>query len=723
MPDEKRTRKSWQVPSYSATPSKDLHSWSVQQVDDGRAYFEASPGFRQLEESIRLLSGEPDPTLAAKQKDGKYSRLRTARLKRNLREMIGSLADIRFTPGYHSDNNDTQDQALTFNRVANAWYVDQFIDVKIKKAIQWMAISPCGWLEIDYRQFPGERNRQDIDVIDHSAFDVVMTGAPENGDHQEAYTVTLIKDLPAYLAHSLFPEKQDILQPDRETPVGWYEKLREKAKTVMADVFSVAGTSPQAATARNPTCRLYYQYILDLSVNRTGKEIKMGYAKEKIFDVATSKEVEKEIETPWSYKVPYVGQMIAAGYDGNGTPMYRAAQPKDCRMFPGRRLHIFNDQDTIRDGPSFSWHGKVPLVKLSADSWPFGDFSMVHDVAPIQETIGEIERMIHQTIRNRFNPSVLYDFKAVDRNKAKALRTDITGQRIGANLSERADPIRSLLPKEIYTVEDYVKWFLSEYLNGAEDYQMGVRDISAMAKMRAGASTDSMEKMMELAGPIVKSISRDMERSMRDLSDMFKYLVMQYYRTPKIMQIVGPNGVTPENIDFNPGNLIPSHLPGENKNHPSIYTEQIRAHWMADHVKFFITPNTMHEIVQTSQKLIYLQLWQKGFPISPWTLAEVLHIPNFGKKPDGANSELELWIAWQEMQLRMKMKMAAEAKILMKELGLDEGGEGGEGGGNTPGLGPKGGARGTGGRASTNAHEPQLKSKDGGTRSTIATSQ
>jgi len=722
MPNEEKTRKSWQAPAYSATPSKELHTWSIQQVDDGREYFESSPGYRQLEESIRLLTGDPDPRLAEKQRDGKYSKLRTARLKRNLREMIGSLSDIRFTPGYHSDNNETQDQALTLNRRAHAWYVEEFIDVKIKRGIQWMAIAPCGWLEIHYRQFPGERGRQDHDVEALSAFDVVMTGVPEDGDHQGAYTVTIIKDLPVYLAHALFPEKQDILRPDRETPKSWYEKMREKAKTVIADVFSNTGGTPTALTAKNPTCRIYYQYILDLSVNRSGKELKMGYVKEKKVD-DSGKEVEREVETPWSYKVPSVGQMIPAGYDTNGTPTYRRAEPKDCRTFPGRRLHIFNDQDTIRDGPMFEWHGKVPLVKLCADSWPWGDFSMVHDVAPIQETVGELERIAHQTARNRYNPSVLYDYKAIDRNKAKSLRTDITGQRIGANLSERADPIRPLLPKDFYSIEDWFKWFLGEYLDNAMDYQMGVRDISAMAKMRVGASSDSMEKLLEIAGPIVKSISRDLERAMRDLADMFKYNVMQYDRTPKIMQIVGPDGITPENIDFNPGNLIPAHLPGENKKFTSIYSDRERAHYMADHVRFFVTPNTMHEIVQTSQKLIYLQLWQKGFPVSPWTLAEVLHIPNFGKKPDGANSELELWMAWQEMQLRMKMKMAAEAKILMKELGLDEGGEEGGEATNTPGTGPKGGARGVGGRASSNQTEPQLKQKDGGTRSTIATSK
>jgi hypothetical protein len=719
-PDRAR---SWQVPDYLTATPKEVTIWAMQQVDDGREFFEKSPGYEQLEESVRLLSGAPDAKLQAKQKDGKYSKLYTSRLKRNLREQIASLSDIRFVPGFKSDNTDFQKQESTLNKYAAFWYVDRFIDISIKKGVQWMGITPCAWLEIKYHQIPGERGKSEIEVDGLSAFDVVMSGVPDNGDHQRAYAVTIIKDMPIYLAHATWPEHQRQLKPDRETPKGWFEKMRDKTRAIIADIFTIPSNIP--STAKNPTVRLYYQYVLDLSVNSSGKEVRMGYVKRmrKVVENGVPIDREVEIETPWAYKVPFVGQMIPAGYDAGGTMTYRVAQEEDCRLFPGRRLIVFNElKDRIYDGPMWDWHGKVPLVKLCADPWPFGDFSMVHDTAPIQVTINELERMAHQTARNRYNPSMLYNYRAVDRNKAKVFRTDVTGQRLGYNGAEGTGDniMRPALPKEFYGIEEWYMKFLDTYLPQNMDYQMGVRQIQGLSQMKATIKDDSLSSALENSGPIVKSIARDMERAMRDLAEMFKFLVIQYKRTPALLAVLGVDGVSAENFDYQPGNLIPSHLPGENKDKPSIYTDRERAKWLADHIPFFVAPNTLHEIVQMSQKMIYLQLWRspQPFPIDPWTIAEVLRLGNFGPMPEGANNMLERWTKWQEIQLRIKMKMAAEAKILARELGLDD--QGMDGGGGGPGGGtPKGGARGRGGRAPSGQAAPQIVSKDGGARSTI----
>jgi hypothetical protein len=715
---EDTKRKSWQVPAWQPRPSQDLFTWAKQQVDDGTEYLEMEPGYAQLEESIRIIAGTPAAPLAAKQSDGKYSKVQTNRLKRNLREMVNALSDIRYTPGYHSDANETQRQAELLNRVAYSWYVNRFIDRKIHKAVQWMSICPRGWLEICYRQIPGERGRRVIDVIPHSGMDVVMTGVPESGDHQEAYTVTIIKDLPVYLAHALWPEHQSKLRPDRETPRGWVEKIKGAAKQILSDVFS---NEPQAASAKNPTVRLYYQYVLDLSINTSGKTMKMGYVsqKQRTQNPSGGAPVETmvDVETPWSYDVPSVGQPIPTGYDTNGQAVYRLANEEDARIFPGRRLIVFSESETIYDGPMFDWHGKVPLVKFSADAWPFGEFSMVHDVANIHDTINEMERITHQTARNRFDPTLLYNMRAFDRSKAKSLRSDVQGQRVGYNGSEAQgdNVVRPLFPQSFNTIDGWFQEFV-KYLQDAEDYQMGVRDVSAMAKMRVGASADSLEKLMELAGPIVKGISRDMERSMRDLAEMFKYLVCQYMTTSSIMQIVGVDGITPENFDYDPGNLVPSHLPGEDKAKPSVYSRQQRAKWLCDHIPFMITPNTMHDIVTTQMKLVYLQLYRAGFPIDPWTIAEAMRIGGFGKKPENTNSILDRFFAWQKMQIEAKAELSQEAQELM-----------GDGGGDTPpnapGIGPHGGHKGTGGRPPSAQSAPRLATKDQGSRVTVRESK
>lgn len=707
---EEKQRKSWQIPSYGSNLQQ-VAQWCREQKDEGIELQEQEPGFEQLRDSVRILSGIPDKTLALKQRDLRYSKLKINRLKRNLREMVNALSEIRYIPGYNSNNNDLHDQAEILNKRAQFWYFDQFVDLKIKKAVQWMAIGPRAWLEISYRRMVGERGKKDIDLIAHSFADVVMTGVPESGEYQEAYTITIIKDLPPHIAHSLWPDKQAQLIPMREQPRSFFEKIREKAKEVVTDVF---GAPEEKTAAKSPTVRMYYQYVLDFSVNKSGKTMKMGYEK-------TRDQFGQEVlhATPWSYDVPSLGSMIHAGYDQAGQKMFKAATAEDARIFPGRRLVVFTDNaqdDAIFDGPDWNWFGKAPLVKLTADSWPFGEYSMCHDVVDEQETIDEIARMTHQTIRNRYNPSLKYNMRAIPRNDAKAIRTDVTGQRIGYNGSEATGDavVTSLLPKEFYVIDGAVPAF-EQMLMDQMDYQMGVRDASALSKMRAAASPDSLEKLLELAGPIVKGISRDMERSMRDLADMFKYLVFQYDRAPKLLKILGPDGITPETYDYQPGNLIPSHLPGESKDQPSVYTEQQRAHWIAEHVSFIIMPGTMHMITQTSQKLVFLQLWKMGYPLDPWTLGEVLSLGNVGKIPDGANSMIEKWAAW------MKMKMEIEASIAAEAQGLANPG-GGADLSNTPGLGPNGGQLGTGGRPSTDQTFPKLQQKGDG-RTVMRTTQ
>ncbi len=708
---KEKSKELWQVPKYGVASPQKVHEWAKGQVKNGQDYQESSPGFKQLEDSIRILTGEPSSELAEKQDKQKYTKLKTKRIKRNLREMVNSLSEVRYNPGFHAKNKDMHDFANTLNNVGSYWWSDSFADLALKKALQWAAICPCGYLEICYREIPGERGEQRIDLIPMSWFDVVMSGVPENGDFQQAYTVTLIKDLPIYLAHALFDKWTEKIKPDRETPKGWIERIKEKIENAIQDVFS---TEPERRTAKNPTCRVYYQYVLDLSINKSGKTMKMGYEKvnEKIADGVYR---DREIPMPWSYDVPSLGEMVISGYDSIGQPMYQPATAKQARIFPGRRLIIFTNEDTIYDGPMFDWHGKVPIIKIGADSWPFGDFSMMYDVTDVHDAINQIDRISMQTLYNRFNPSMFYNTRAMNPGVAKAARTDVQGQRFGYNGQETGTlgPMHPMFPKDFSVVEGWVE-NLRKYLVDDEDYEMGIRDIAALSKMKMGANLDSMEKALEFAGPIVKGISRDMEKSFRDLAEMFKYLVLQYMETPELMQILGPDGITPSNYDFDPGNLIPSHLPGENRQKPSIYSKMQRAKWQADHAKFIVQPGTLHEIVQTAQKMLYLQLWRQGFQIDPETLSDVLRLGNFGVI-EGTTMK-EKWFNWKKEELIMMAELAKLKQELMGE----------EGGGAQPNagkLGAHGGQKGTGGRPSSGQASPKMDTKDGGTRPIVRESR
>ena len=211
------------------------------------------------------------------------------------------------------------------------------------------------------------------------------------------------------------------------------------------------------------------------------------------------------------------------------------------------------------------------------------------------------------------------------------------------------------------------------------------------------------------SGPIVQDISRDMEMPLQQLGEMTKYLILQYMTTGRIMQYVGEDGISPEIFDYNPETLVPSHLPTEadkfQNAEPSSTPKIIRARHYAENLRFMITPYSVHEIVQMQKKLGMIQLKKAGVWISSKTIAETWNVPNYGNV--GGNTEVERYWAEKELELEHMARLKAIGEAMM-------GGEGnvpGAGGGNPVG------------RPSSFAAAPTLKSKDGGERSTIATSK
>src|SRR5260370_23604222 len=107
---------------------------------------------------------------------------------------------------------------------------------------------------------------------------------------------------------------------------------------------------------------------------------------------------------------------------------------------------------------------------------------------------------------------------------------------------------------------------------------------------------------------------------------------------------------------------------------------------------FHITPNSMHQITQLTNKLLLMQLFRSGFPIDPWSVAEGFDIENYGDPTqlgkilgtDIPSDKFGRWLAWKEF---------------LQKLGQREQGH--------PGRKPSG------------QQAPTIQPKDGGTRSTV----
>lgn len=187
---------------------------------------------------------------------------------------------------------------------------------------------------------------------------------------------------------------------------------------------------------------------------------------------------------------------------------------------------------------------------------------------------------------------------------------------------------------------------------------------------------------------------------MRDLGIMTKYNVLQYYTTTRVMQIVGPDGITPQVFDYDPASLVPSHLPGEDPDKPSAADRIQRARTFADNLEFFILPNSLHELTQTTIKLGLIQLKKAGIKIDSQTIAEAWNVPSYGTIP--GSTVIEKYQNEQEIDLAFAARMKQEA--------------------GAEGLLPPQPPANPVGRPPSGQQSPQMEQKDGGTRTTVTES-
>lgn len=679
---------SWQCPPAAASEDRKL-GWLRESNEEGEMWLKSQRGYGDFRKSMDILSGKTSDLDTADYR----SKLATNGLKRDVREVVGALANIRPLWGYQTENRAFESNATMMNKVTRAIYLENYFDRGIKEALQYAAATCTGWVRPVYRRRMGGTGKGNIQLMTYGSPCVLPVQLPSSGDWQEAYAVTLLDEVPVYMAHSMFPDFQDKLRPTsskywystdvRSSAVGnlWkriWGSMRRSPDSRMADVF----------------VPLRYTTVVDLAVNNTGQMIPMG-----------------EIGSPWYYEVPSLGAEVQVGQGPDG-PVYRRADANDARLYPFRRLLISSENCVCYDGPAFNWHGELDLIPFCVDDWPWEPigFSLVHEGYDLQASQHEIERGVMDKVRAQLDMPLGYDINAVESKQAKQFDPMQPRARIGYDGSQVDKPFSPAVPPEVYQVAPEVLTFY-KVLQEARQYQLGIKDVVALAKARAlGKGSDQLEALMEANGPIVRDISRSMERSLSRIGHQLKYLVLQYLDTFRLMQYVGEDGVTQEMFDFDPASLVPSHLPGEtafdSNERPltSIYPRNKRARWFADNLKFFLLPHSVHEITQMTHRLLLLQLRKAGLPIDSQTIFEACDLGNVQEMKRRYFEE-------QEETVRKALELQAVAREMGQELNLgDMLGKGGGKGAHAGGRPPSGGA------------SPKVQSKDGGARSTVTES-
>lgn len=624
----------WACPPESAAEEVKLQ-WLTEQVRLSRTYLEGQPAYPDIERARMVLAGDR-PVLP----EGR-SAIHINRIKRQIREIVATITDFRLVGEFKTNNRDFFDNLGVLRKLYLGWYHRRNVRKSLRSVFQYTAVEGTGYASpraaLDMGSIAGEI---EIELDAYGALGVLPHQNGTDNNIQTCYAVSLYNEIPLHRAHAVYPEFRGRLSPSRANPRYAWSPMRtfQRYGSLVLGMFGLG--SAREAQSAFPVVDVYQTYVQDLSTNTTGKTIAMG-----------------EPGTSWYYEVPSLGSEIATGEkDASGRDTYRKATTTDALLYPLRRLIIWTDTCVIYDGTSKWWHGMVPAVQFRMDDWAWDwlGYSLVHDNRPIQEAINSLLRVMVDNANLKLNPPLGY---SPNIGKGEATKVDLRqpGSRLMLDEStgEYAKP---LLPPQYYTIDQQTYQMVFETLPQVMDHQMGVQDLMALAKAKKQApGGDTLQQLLEAAGPLVKDIASNIESSVEQLVYMVMCLMFQFYTTPRKIMLVGTDQITPEEYDFQPNSMVPSHLPGEDTSRASMAGLLERAKRHMKQFWFWVEPGSLLNITGMQRQLMLAQLMKLGLPVSWWTMFEAMSMP-FAPEPEGAKNELERWMA----QKRLEAAMAAE---------------------------------------------------------------
>jgi hypothetical protein len=702
--------KDWECPPAGA-PEDKLLGWMRDAVAQGKNFLKAQASYSQVQAFTQIIAGLE--TVDPKNSD-KLSRVKYNKSKRVVRELVGGLSNLRPISTYRTENSDYQHQAEILNRLYLSWYHMSGAGRDIRECIQWAA-GGKGWISPLWSPDVPWSNKGDLKLFVYGPNDVLPVQIGKDNDIQKAYAVTLCVETPLFQARTKYPQFADKIKRDRSF-ASWLKAGVQAVQRFASPALNAMDKEKQKSSGSGsfPTVDIYYTYVLDGTINDTGHTIPMGRP-----------------GSSWYYEVPSTGSDIPTGIKDpkTGADQYRKAMAEDCRLYPLRRMIISTNDCVLNPGmeeqTNVFWHGKVPLIPMQLDDWPWSFWGMpvTQDTAPLEKSLVNTLRAMDDSANVRLNPPLKYGGN-IPKTLMDTMNMRVPDQTYKVEGMKGDNYIEPILPVNFYDAPAWMGNHLT-WLDNAIDYLSAVKDIQALLKAKQIPSSESIEKLQELMGPVLGDMGMNVESAVQELGGQMKSNFFQFYPLARRMQILGENGTDDQDWDYDPATLVPSHMPGESgfdewkgyakkgsftappkiAAQPSNFNGLQRARWHMNNFHFYVTPNSLLQMSQVTKKMMLLQLRRTGFPISMWTIAEQFDIPNFGKVPEGVDTEWDKFAEEQRMMARLKA-------VIAEEVGQDLQGQ----------PGPKGGQRGTGGRAPSGNAAPQNKSRPDGS-STIQESR
>lgn len=629
MPEEK-------IPPAAENYGYRVIGWGKEAIQEAEGFLRSQRHYRRIDESINAVMGD-----SADFRSVSLSSTTCNQIAKTFFDMAAGLTDVKPFWEFRTYNKRYESQCSIYGKLSQHVWLQRQMDMAFYYAIQYAIVGGTSYLEPFW-----DSDIEDLRAEAWDPRDVLPIRPSSSPTIQDCYGVISRKARSTnhvrHVAKYVFgrPDLAKYIQADRDGSLAGNATLRN---TRVGSILERLGDSPfrqrlfgeKAVNTipRVPQTDIFTMYISDDSINESSADIQMG------------------------------------AFDKDGTPLNNwsyLVKPGDM-LYPRKRMIVFVNgvPEPLYDGPSPWWHGKFPYPKLTLDPvpWSYLGKAPIWDLLTLNKALDRQLRVYDDWSERLARPDVIADKNVISQQDIDRLDARKAGKKI------RINPVAGKngliiqgpdgLPGDFWKGIEYYETKIKEL--------SGTQDISNLMKLNQVPSSDSIEQLMSSMSLSWRMRSRVIECFMREFAEMMAYNFAQFYTLPRRLTILGGEGMTTQDFDFDPGSMIPDFIHGSDFDEAGNVSAAAlergplprynRAQEFMRQMSYHVAPGSLLSSSELERKLLYLQLSRAGL-IDHWTLLDVLGVPNVGTPPAGVNTITDRLVEEQQMGLGMQVNPA-----------------------------------------------------------------
>jgi hypothetical protein len=567
--------------------------WCEERLHRGQKFLKSQIGYDKIKGNIDSIFAYENSTLASYAPVPSLSQTRANLVAKIAEDLVAMLTDTRCFWNYTTNNPRYEAQARLANKMAQRWYSDRLIDLRIGDCIRYWCAAGTGFLHVYYsRQLDDmmveaedPRNVFPIDPLSyHSAQDCqgIITRRPR--------TPEWVKE-----------EFGKDVRPDAGGQpggfFGWLTRLIDGPGERSGGPLTKREGDREIP--HTPTVFVNTMYLHDKRKNESKETKKMGK-----WDGDTP-------QNPWSYEV----------------------KPGEF-LYPFNRMIVWGAGVLMYDGPAPYWHSLFPLIKFTLNPWPNSWFGKapITDAIPLNTSINMNLRVVDDHAAQVANPALIGD-RNVSKAEMNKANTRAPGMKIRTNMAS-GKGLQVVNPPPL----DPLIWEVIKWCEEKMKYIAGTVDTSALASLAQLPSDDTIDALMKTMTPGVRLRSRILEGCYKQLGEMYLHCITEFDTLPKRVAEFGPQAVTPEDFDYDPHTMIPDDVPDGDVGDVASSLDALgadnprplykRAKHMLQSFEFKFDPSSLLNTAAQQDLMKYFMLAKMGY-VSVFTLLEKVGVMNF----------------------------------------------------------------------------------------------